>query len=176
MSYLPQGTRNYQAAEGSNERSPHESLNGPVMKEDVDDPNGEGLNRFYSNACYSCGEGHFSLYCTKQSQEYLGDFPTEEVEFDPHEIEELIGTKNSRKRKSMYPQNNPISAEKDLSQITGYRCKDLGHYASKCPARKPRTQGAKITTRKPLDLSEVIFLCCKGVEHFARECSDLRRA
>ena len=153
------------------------SLRKPVMKEDVDDPDGESLNRFYSNACYSCGEeGHFSQYCMKENQEYLGDFPIEEVEFDPHEIEELIGTKKSRKRKSMYPQNNPISAEKDLSQITCYRCKDLGHYASKCPARKLRTQGAKITTRKPLDLSEVICLCCKGVGNFSEECSDPRRA
>ena len=39
----------------------------------------------------------------KENQEYLGDFPIEEVEFDPHEIEELIGMKKSRKRKSMYP-------------------------------------------------------------------------
>ena len=112
----------------------------------------------------------------KENQEYLGDFPIEEVEFDPHEIEELIGTKKSRKRKRMCPQNNPVSAEKGLSQITCYRCKDLGHYASKCPARKPRNQGAEITTRKPLDLSEVICLCCKGVGHFAVECTDLRRA
>ena len=98
------------------------------MKECVEDPDGEGLNRFYSNACYSCGEeGHFSLYCMKQSQEYLGDFPTEEVEFDPQELEELIGKKKSRKRRSMCPQNNPISAGKDLSHITCYRCKDLGH-------------------------------------------------
>ena len=28
-----------------------ESLRKPVMKEDVDDPDGESLNRFYSNAC-----------------------------------------------------------------------------------------------------------------------------
>ena len=112
----------------------------------------------------------------KENQEYMGDFPIEEVEFDPQEIEELIGMKKSRKRKSMYSLNNPVSAEKDLSHIICYRCKDLGHYASKCPTRKPRTQGAKITTRKPLDLSEVICLCCKGVGHFAGECSDLRRA
>ena len=92
----------------------------------------------------------------KESQEYLRDFPAEEVEFDRQEIEELIGTKKSRKRKSMCPQNNPISAEKDLSHITCYKFNDLGHYASKCPTRKPRTQGAKITTKKSVDLSEVI--------------------
>ena len=50
-----------------------ESLKEPVMKEDVGDPDGESLNRFYSNACYSCGEeGHFSQYCTKERKEYLG--------------------------------------------------------------------------------------------------------
>jgi hypothetical protein len=55
-----------------------------VMKEDVEDPDGEGLNRFYTNACYSCGkEGHFSQYCTKERKEYPGYFPTEAVEFDP---------------------------------------------------------------------------------------------
>ena len=35
--------------------APGESLRKPVMKEDVDDPDGESLNIFYSNACYSCG-------------------------------------------------------------------------------------------------------------------------
>ena len=36
-----------------------ESFEGPVKKEVIEDPDGEGLNRFYSHACYSCGEeGH----------------------------------------------------------------------------------------------------------------------
>ena len=127
-----------------------ESLKEPVMKEDVDDPNGEGLNRFYSNACYSCGkEGHFSLYCTKQSQEYLGHIPTAEVKFDPQEIEALIITEKSRKRKRRQPQNNPTSAKKDLSHIICYRCKDLGHYTDKCLERKLKIQGVYIITKKP---------------------------
>ena len=38
-----------------------EHMEVPVMKEVVEDPDGEGLTRFYSHACYSCGEeGHFS--------------------------------------------------------------------------------------------------------------------
>ena len=69
------------------------------MKEVVEDPE-EGLIRFYSNTYYSCGEErHFSRYFRKEREEYLGDFPMAEVEFDPQEIEALIITEKSRKRK-----------------------------------------------------------------------------
>ena len=82
-----------------------ESLKEPVIKEDVEDPDGEGLTRFYSNACYSCGqEGHLSQYCTKERKEYLGYFSTEAVVFDPQEIEGFIGTKKPRKRNQRHPQ------------------------------------------------------------------------
>ena len=96
-----------------------ESLEGPVMEEVIEDPDGEGLNRFFAQVCYSCGEeGHSSEYCTKESQEYLGDFPIAEVKFDPQEIEALIITEKFRKRKRRHPLNNPISEEKDLSNVT----------------------------------------------------------
>ena len=77
-----------------------EVMKEPVIKESVEDPDGESLNRFYTNACYSCGEeGHFSQYCTKERKEYLGYFPTEAIEFDPQGIKGLIRTKKPRKRK-----------------------------------------------------------------------------
>ena len=93
----------------------------------------------------------------------LVEFPTEEVEYDPQEIEALIGTEKSRKR-------NTLDPRKDPSHITCFRCKESVHYFSNCPKRKPRTQGGYMITRKPRDLSEAVCFCCNEVGHFARDC------
>ncbi|KAE8796185.1 hypothetical protein D1007_28896 [Hordeum vulgare] len=70
-----------------------------LKKKILEDPDGQGQTRFFSNAFYSCGkEGHYSQDCTKGSQEYLRNFPTEKVEFDPLEIEELAKIKESGKK------------------------------------------------------------------------------
>ena len=95
-----------------------------------------------------------------------------EVEYDPQEIEALIGKEKSRKRNRLDFRNNPISTKKDLSHITCFRCKDSGHYFSDCPIGKTRTQGGYIIIRKPRDLSEVICFRCNEAGHFARDCPN----
>ena len=138
-----------------------EILEEPVMKEDVEDTPKEDPSKPCTKSCYSCGEeGHISQNGLHRD---LVEFPIEEVEYDPQEIEILIGTEKSRKR-------SRLDSRKDLSHITCYRCKESDHYFSSCPKRKLRTQGGYIITRKPRDLSEVICFSCNGVGHFAREC------
>ncbi|KAE8799332.1 hypothetical protein D1007_25259 [Hordeum vulgare] len=151
-------------------------LEGPVMNENIEDPDEKGLTRFFSNAGYSCGEeGHYSQDCTKRSQEYLGNFPTEEVEFDPLEIEELAKIKESGK-KNKYPRKNQISADMDLSHVRCYKCMKFGHHKYMCSGRKPGIQGAKAEAKKPRDWSELICFRCKEAGHFASDCPQRKKA
>ena len=76
----------------------------------------------------------------------------------------------------MFPQNNPIFAEKDLTHITCFKCKNLGHSVDKCPEKKPGTQGEGKITKKPWDLSEIIYLRCKEAGHCATKCSNKKKA
>ena len=99
-----------------------------VMKEEVENTPKEDPSKTCTKSCYSCGEGHISQNCLNGD---LVEFPTEEVEYDPQEIEAMIGMERSGKR-------SRLDSRKDLSHITCYRCKESGHYLNSCPKkRKP---------------------------------------
>ena len=68
-----------------------EGLEEPVMKKEVEDTPKEEPIKPYTKSCYSCGEeGHISQNCLNGD---LVEFPTEEVEYDPHELEAMNGMK-----------------------------------------------------------------------------------
>ena len=84
-------------------------LKEPAMKDEVEGTPKEEPIKPYTKSCYSCREeGHISQNCMNGN---LVEFPAEEVEYDPQEIEVLIGMEKSRKR-------NRLDSRKDLSHIT----------------------------------------------------------
>ena len=144
-----------------------EILEEPTMKEYFEDTSKEDRIKPCTKSCYSCGEeGHISQNCLNGD---LVEFPTDEVEYDPQEIEALIGMEKSRKR-------SRLDSRKDLSHITCYRCQGLGHYAYKCRKKKPRAKRADTIPKKPKDLSEVMCLRCQETGHYANKCPDKMKA
>ena len=126
-----------------------EILEEPVMTEEMEDTLKEYPSKPFTKSCYSCGEeGHISQNCLNGD---LVEFPTEEVAYDPQEIEALIGMEKSRKRNRLEPRRN-------LSHITCYRYKESGHYLNSFPKTKPRY------------LPEVICFRCNEAGHLAGDC------
>ena len=82
------------------------------MKEEVEDTPKEDPSKPCTKSCYSCGEeGHISQNCLNGD---LVASPTEEVEYDPQEIEALIGME-----KQIGLQKGPESYH--LLQVQGVR-------------------------------------------------------
>ena len=76
-----------------------EILEEPVMKEEVEVTPEKDPVKLCTNSCYSCGE-ELSQNCMNGD---LVEFPTEEVEYDPQEIEALIGRKSPRREVDWIP-------------------------------------------------------------------------
>ena len=75
-----------------------EILEEVVMKEDVQDTPKEDPSKPCTKSCYSCGAGHISQNCLNGD---LVEFLIEEVEYDPQEIEALIGMEKVQEEKQI---------------------------------------------------------------------------
>jgi hypothetical protein len=72
-----------------------------------------------TKCCFTCEEeGHLSRNCSRK-QETL---PAAIVEYEEQELRDLLALER--------PEN-----KKDTSKVRCFNCKELGHYADKCPER-----------------------------------------
>jgi hypothetical protein len=96
------------------ERTPED---GRLKRKMEDKDMGIALN--HTTKCgYSCEEeGHLSRNCSKKRE----CFPTTVVEYEENEMRDLLALEVTKRKK------------KDNSKVQCFNCRELGHYASKCP-------------------------------------------
>jgi hypothetical protein len=112
-----------------------------------------------TKSCLTGGkQEHLSRNCTKQRER----FPTTIVEYQENELRELLALELPTKKKKK---------KQVHSKVLCFKCKELGHYASKCPERnnKANTQGS---VKK--DLSMINCSKCKQKGHYSNKCIEKR--
>jgi hypothetical protein len=103
--------------------------------------------------CYSCEEeGHLSRNCSRK-REY---FPTTVVEYEENEVRDLLALERPK-------------GKKDNSKTMCFNCRELGHYATKCP------EG--FNKLKPRDNAkgDIRLITCykrKQKEHYSEKCTE----
>jgi hypothetical protein len=92
-----------------------------------------------TKCCFSCGEGRLSRNYSRKRER----FPTTILEYEEQELRDHLALQRPKKRM-------------DISKVHCFNCKELGHYAFKCPERNNRAnrQGSM---KKDLSL----VTCCK---------------
>src|SRR3954470_23014370 len=71
------------------------------------------------------GQKRKHMYYPRKRLRRPGDFPTFEVRYEEHELEELLALEKPKKKK-------------DKSQVQCCHCNDMGYYANECPEKKKK--------------------------------------
>jgi hypothetical protein len=104
--------------------------------------------------CYfSCEEeGHISRNCSRKRER----FPTTIVEYEEPELRDLLAFERPKKKK-------------DNNKVLCFNCKEVGHYADKCPERdnKVNKQGS---VKK--NLNHITCYTCKQHGHYSDQCKE----
>jgi hypothetical protein len=118
----------------------------------VEDKVPETTPNHITKCCYLCEEeGHISRNCLKKQER----FPTTIVEYEESEPRDLLALERPKR--------------KDNSKVLCFNCKELGHYANKCPEKdnKANKQGS---VKK--NLNHITCYTCKQQGHYSYQCTE----
>jgi hypothetical protein len=106
-----------------------------------------------TKCCLSCEEeGHLFRSCSRKRER----FSTTIVEYEELELSDLLALERPKRKK-------------DNSKVLCFNCKELGHYADKCPERgnKANRQGS---VKK--NLNHITCYTCKQQGHYSYRCTE----
>jgi hypothetical protein len=111
-----------------------------------------------TKCCFTCEEGHLSRSCSRKRER----FPTTIVEYEESKLRDLIALEIPKKKKKKIK-------KKDNSKVLCFHCRELGHYADKCPKRdnKANRQGS---VKK--NLNHITCFKCKQMGHYLYQCIE----
>jgi hypothetical protein len=113
----------------------------------------ETTHNLTTKCCFSHEEeGHLSRNCSRKRER----FPKAIVEYEEKEVRDLLALERPKKKK-------------DNSKVLCFNCKELGHYASKCPEKNNK---ANIQGSMKKDLNHIICYTCKQQGHYADQCTE----
>jgi hypothetical protein len=123
----------------------------PKMK--VDMKVMETAHDIATKCCYSCEEeGHLSRNSSRKRERFL----TTMVEYEDNEVRDLLALERPQMKK-------------DNSKLMCFNCKELGHYANKCPEKGNKAISPGSVKK---NLNHITCYTCKQQGHYTYQCTE----